>query len=194
MGSKFPHDESKPRRWPATIGAMSWRDRGLLVETLAIISTLPLVLRVVRVQRLTGALGRTFDGRRTADSRVDEPRARQIARIVAMASRHTPTGNTCLHRSLALWWVLGRRGLDSQLKMGARQSDGRLDAHAWVEHSGVVINDDPEVTRGYTPLSGVTVKSVGASVSEPARTERGVGAPARERVGGTAGAKPPGNS
>ena len=180
MGSKFPQDDSKARRWPATIGAMSWRDRGLLVETLAIISTLPLVLRVVRVQRLTGTLGRTFDGRRLAESKADEPRARQIARIVAMASRHTPTANTCLHRSLALWWVLGRRGLDSQLKMGARLSDGRLDAHAWVEHSGVVINDDPEVTGAYTPLPGVTAKTVGASV--------------RERVGGTAGAKTPGNS
>ena len=138
---------------------MSWRDRGLLVETLAIVSTLPLVLRVVRVQRLTRTLGRTFNGRRPADSRVDEPRARQIARIVAMAARHTPTANTCLHRSLTLWWVLGRRGLDSQLKMGARFNEGRLDAHAWVEHSGVVVNDDPEVTSGYTPLSGVTAKT-----------------------------------
>ena len=32
----------------------------------------------------------------------------------------------------------------------------------------------------------------GASVSEPARTETGVGAPASERVGGSAGAEPPG--
>ncbi len=32
-----------------------------------------------------------------------------------------------------------------------------------------------------------------ASVSEPARTQRGVGAPARERVEGSAGAKPPGS-
>ena len=32
-------------------------------------------------------------------------------------------------------------------------------AHAWVEHSGVVVNDDPEVTSGYTPLSGVTAKT-----------------------------------
>src|SRR6188472_719019 len=31
-----------------------------------------------------------------------------------------------------------------------------------------------------------------ASASEPARTERGDGGPARERVGGTAGTKPPG--
>jgi hypothetical protein len=135
---------------------MSWRDRGLLVETLAIVSALPLVLRVVRVQRLTGTLGQSLDGHRSAGGRVDEPRARRIARIVAMASRHTPTSNTCLHRSLTLWWVLGRRGLDSHLKMGARLNEGRLDAHAWVEHSGVVINDDPEVTSGYAPLSGVT--------------------------------------
>jgi hypothetical protein len=150
------------KRWPAVVRAMSWRDRGLFVETLAIVSTLPLVLRVVRVQRLTETLGRSIDGRPPAAGHVDEHRARQIARIVAMASRHTPNANSCLHRSLALWWVLGRRGLDSHLKMGARLNDGRLDAHAWVEHSGLVINDDPEVIGGYTPLSGVTAKTIPA--------------------------------
>jgi hypothetical protein len=140
------------RRWPARFGALSWRDRGLLLEALVLISCLPLVLRVVRVQRLTGTLGRSFEGRRSAGGRVDETRAREIARVVAMAARHTPTANTCLHRSLTLWWVLGRRGLESHLKMGARLSDGALDAHAWVEHSGVVINDDPEAVAQYTPL------------------------------------------
>ena len=158
MADDHPAVRSAWRQWPTTLGALSWRDRALLIEASAIVSSLPLVLRVVRVQRLTGALGRSLDGRRAA-GRVDEPRARQIARVVAMAARHTPTANTCLHRSLTLWWVLGRRGLDSHLKMGARLNEGTLDAHAWVEHSGVVINDDPEVTRGYTPLSGVTAKT-----------------------------------
>ena len=160
MTDAAPPAGSAWRRWQSTLGALSWRDRGLLVETFAIVSMLPLVLRIVRVQRLTGTLGRSLDGGQPDDVRVDEPRARQIARIVAMASRHTPFANTCLHRSVTLWWVLGRRGLDSQLKMGARLHDGRLDAHAWVEHFGIVVNDDPEVTGSYTALSGVTAKTL----------------------------------
>ena len=140
------------RQWPAAIGAMSWRDRALFVEAILIVSALPLVLRVVRVQKLTRALGRSLDHRRASGARVDERRAREIARIVAMGSRHTPADTSCLHRSLALWWLLGRRQLDSRLKMGARHTGGKLDAHAWVEHAGIVINDDPDVARQYTPL------------------------------------------
>lgn len=133
---------------------MSWRDRALLLEALAIVSALPMALRLAGVQRAMRMLSRSLDGdgpRR----RVDETRAREVARIVAMASRHAATTNTCLHRSLALWWLLGRRGLASELKMGARHADGRLDAHAWVEHAGLVVNDDPSVASAYTPLSRV---------------------------------------
>ena len=159
MADDQPASRPAWRRWPARFAALSWSERGLLIEAMAIVSSLPLVLRVVRVQRLTGTLGRSLEGRRPPGGCVDERRARDIARVVAMAARHTPTANTCLHRSLTLWWVLGRRGLDSHLKMGARLNEGALDAHAWVEHSGVVINDDPELTRGYAPLSGITAKT-----------------------------------
>ena len=45
------------------------------------------------------------------------------------------------------------------------------------------------------PLAGQTAAgSERANASEPARAERGTGAPASERVGGSAGAKPPGIS
>lgn len=172
MADALPDVRPAWRRWPVTFGALSWRDRGLLVEALALMGILPLVLRVVRVQRLTGTLGRSFDGARSTSGRVDEARARQIAKVVAMAARHTPTANTCLHRSLALWWVLGRRGLDSRLKMGARMVEGALDAHAWVEHSGVVINDAPEIVAGYTPLVRDASTGLRSSASEPARTSR----------------------
>ena len=181
------------RRWSATLHAMSWRDRGLLLEAIAIVSALPVLLRVVRVRRLTGRLGPAGDAQRARPGRADEGRAREIARIVAMASRHTPNANTCLHRSVALWWLLGRRGLESTLHLGARRTGSQLDAHAWVEHCGAVVNDDPAVLRDYVPLSqsSAAASDSQASVSEPTRTERGVGGPARERVGGIAGAKPP---
>jgi hypothetical protein len=136
------------RRWPPILGGLSWRDRWLLAQTVAIVSALPLVFRIVGVQRLI----RSAHRRHPSSKQVDLARARAIARIVAMGARHTPSDNTCLHRSVALWWCLGRRGLESTLKMGARHHDGRLDAHAWVEHAGLVLNDDPDVARRYAPL------------------------------------------
>ncbi len=57
-----------------------------------------------------------------------------------------PYGGTCLDRSVFLWWLMRVRGLDGRLRIGVVIEDGQLDAHAWVEQDGIVVNDDPAVT------------------------------------------------
>jgi hypothetical protein len=89
----------------------------------------------------------------------DLARVREIGRVVAMASRHAAIPGTCLHRSLTLWWLLSQRGFASELKLGARKVDGTLTAHAWVEHHGVVINDDPNTAREYSSLPWVAANT-----------------------------------
>ncbi len=39
---------------------------------------------------------------------------------------------SCLPESLAVWWLLGRQGIASNLRIGVRKVDQRLDGHAWV--------------------------------------------------------------
>ena len=85
-------------------------------------------------------------------------RALDVARLVNMASRHTPLPNTCLHRSLALWWLLERRGFDSRLQFGARKRDGVFEAHAWVEHGGLVVSDD-QAEHDYARLPWAPLKN-----------------------------------
>jgi len=36
------------------------------------------------------------------------------------------------------------------LRIGVRKDNGILQAHAWLEVSGVVLNDTAEIYRGYT--------------------------------------------
>jgi hypothetical protein len=87
-------------------------------------------------------LARESDPALPIDPQTAATRVLQVAHVVAMASRHTPTPNSCLHRSLALWWLLRRRGFDSHLRFGARRQQSGFEAHAWVEHNGVVVFDD----------------------------------------------------
>jgi hypothetical protein len=87
------------------------------------------------------------------DPETASARVLQVARVVAMASRHTPAPNSCLHRSLALWWLLRRRRFDSHLHFGARRQESGFEAHAWVEHNGVVVFDDLVPDRDYVRLS-----------------------------------------
>lgn len=56
----------------------------------------------------------------------------------------------CLPRSLALFKYLRRSGFPVRHIIGVRQHP--FAAHAWVEHQGDVVLDDPIVQSRYTPL------------------------------------------
>src|SRR5262245_52799175 len=70
----------------------------------------------------------------------------RVCRMVLAAGRHSFMRGTCLERSLTLWWMLARRGITSQLRIGTRKSEGKFEAHAWVERNGEVIGE-PEGTH-----------------------------------------------
>jgi hypothetical protein len=136
--------------------ALSWASRGMLVEAAFAIPTMHVLVRVFGVGSVHDALGKVTSARvsRRADSSAGASRrVSEVARVVAMAARHSPGDHTCLHRSMALWWMLRRRGFDSRLMMGVRKGDAAFEAHAWVNHAGVVLNDDPAVADRYESLS-----------------------------------------
>lgn len=114
------------------------------------------LVRVFGVRSLHDALVRATAARVSPSANAGSgasARVSEVASVVAMAARHALGDSTCLHRSLALWWILRRRGFDGRLRMGVRRGDPSFEAHAWVDYAGVVLNDDPEVERRYEPLS-----------------------------------------
>lgn len=76
-----------------------------------------------------------------------------IGRLVNVAARHSPGKVTCLTRSLFLRWLLQRRGIASELRIGVQIVQGKLDAHAWVEYAGSPINDTQDVAERYAAFS-----------------------------------------
>ena len=80
----------------------------------------------------------------------DEQRARAVARMVRAAAAHGPFRANCLQQSVALWWLLQRRGLGSEIRIGTRKEGGRFDAHAWVEFQGLTLNESRDVHARYT--------------------------------------------
>jgi hypothetical protein len=74
--------------------------------------------------------------------------AETLARAVEHAARsYSVYPADCLVRSLVLLWLLRRRGITAELRLGARTLTGRFEAHAWVEHGGVPLGDDADVAR-----------------------------------------------
>lgn len=83
------------------------------------------------------------------------PAPELLARTVFVAARWM--GVTCLHRSLATYAVLARRGYPACVRIGvARLPEEGLRAHAWVEVGGVPIDAPGEGawSRALPPLLG----------------------------------------
>ncbi len=78
--------------------------------------------------------------------------AERIAWAVSAAGRRVPGGRNCLAQAIVAWVLLGRHGHDALIRLGVTHTPGRrLEAHAWLEHDGVVLLGGEGATR-YTPL------------------------------------------
>lgn len=102
-------------------------------------------LGLARVQRMLAAI-------RPLPREAIDPR--RVSYCVDAAARQLPVRSSCLTRSLVLHGLLLRRGLASEVRVGVRLADGRLDAHAWVESAGAPLNDAPDVGERYAAFDG----------------------------------------
>ena len=62
--------------------------------------------------------------------------AERVATLAGIAGRRGPVATSCLRQSLAVLWVLRRRGLQPDLKFGIDRIGSTADMHAWVEIDG----------------------------------------------------------
>lgn len=79
----------------------------------------------------------------------DLKRTELTSRMVNAAIRHLWRASTCLEKSLALWWLLGRQGITCELRIGARKLGGKFEAHAWVEREGAALSEPQDEHRHY---------------------------------------------
>jgi hypothetical protein len=79
-------------------------------------------------------------------------RARRTERLLGLVSRYGICHGSCLSRSLTLVHLLEGQGIESVLCLGVRCPSRGLEAHAWVEHHGVVLNDRDDVDSCFTPI------------------------------------------
>jgi hypothetical protein len=76
------------------------------------------------------------------------------AHMVNAADGHGLVHPSCLAKSLTLWWLLGREGIHSDLRIGIRKEHEKFEAHAWVERDGAALNEPEEHHRHYAAFDG----------------------------------------
>lgn len=89
--------------------------------------------------------------------------ARNIVRAVRSAELHGPVTPNCLERSMVLWFLLRRVGIEAELHIGARKNGTHLEAHAWAELGGQVLNDNSDVHKHYARFDAPIAAAEGDS-------------------------------
>jgi hypothetical protein len=134
------------RKWKK-FQELSWAETFLLAQALWLLPINVLGLRILGFRRWQSVLERMIAKPRTNSA--DVVTAQGIARVVNIAAAQMFHA-VCLPRSMTLWWMLGRRGIASELRIGVRKEADIFTAHAWLECQGIVLNDSAEVGTDFT--------------------------------------------
>jgi hypothetical protein len=139
--------------WIRRFLALEPLDRWLLARAFISLTLVDLGLRVVGVRPFVRDNRTAAPLTEGAISPEVVQRIQRYTRWIEVASRQHFVRARCLHRSLALHLWLRRDGLPSVLRIGVRKADGALQAHAWVELYGQVVNDTPAAMATFTLLA-----------------------------------------
>lgn len=124
------------------------------MQSLFLLPLLRVSLQFISYRRLIAFLKRTS---LNAKPGMDEEQVTvDIEHMVRLAARIRFTFATCLTRSMVLWWLLRRRGIQSDIRFGVRRDGGEILAHAWVESAGQVINDRPDIHQVFAAFDRVS--------------------------------------
>jgi hypothetical protein len=156
----LPHQElaTMLHRGIIRFRALSAADRRTLLMCALLLPLVGVALRTVGLARIQA---RVQGSRVAAPSRMSPDEIKSLGELVNIAARHHPFPATCLSRSLLLQWLLHRRGIPSELRLGARVSDGTLFAHAWVELDGMPVNDEANVAGRFSTLKRPSPRHLG---------------------------------
>ncbi|MCJ8279046.1 MAG: lasso peptide biosynthesis B2 protein, partial [Rivularia sp. ALOHA_DT_140] len=103
--------------------------------------------------------GATFQEREWGTGKDENPISSQIlttANTVKIAAKYYKWA-TCLRKSLALWFLLSRQGIATELQIGTRFDEEEFQAHAWVEYQGYVIGDRQMVKQHFASFENLNL-------------------------------------
>ena len=143
-------------RWQRFWG-LSGYERGIALEAAGGLLATWLGLRLAGFRRWQSVLVRLAPSANTTMRRRDASQrqsAEMIARMAAAAARNVFFATNCLEQSLVLCWLLRRRGIAAELRIGARKEFERFEAHAWVEVDSAVLNDTSREHQHFVPFDG----------------------------------------
>jgi hypothetical protein len=114
-----------------------WRlptaDRELLLRIAFLVPLIEMGLHIAGFKRVLTPLRKLAVARETAANPAVE--VSRHARLALLFGQQLPFTGKCLARSLALWYLLQRRGIQTEVRFGIQRRAGQFLAHAWIEYN-----------------------------------------------------------
>ena len=82
----------------------------------------------------------------------DFKQVQRTAVLVHRAAKNRLFGSNCLKRSLVLYWLLKRQGIDSDLRIGVGRKESVFQAHAWIEYQQRPLHENRNLYDQYKPF------------------------------------------
>lgn len=118
---------------------MSWADRFALVRMAVLLMAMRVLLWIVPFRWIRHVLERSIRTTPCVASDVARAYVERTAWAARVIGRRLLGDKPCLTQALVVRWLLGRRGLAADLRIGVTKQEGRLMAHAWIEYEGRII-------------------------------------------------------
>ena len=165
----MPNFWRRSRRRIRGLRKMSWSDRALALESLAMLAAARILVKTSPekglIQRMGGATPSTESSPASLPSSLPASQTRlqgtgaRVGKMLERAASITWWRSMCLEKALAGKWMLRRRGIPSTMYVGmARQGEG-FTAHAWLVGEGQILTG-----------AGKTVYATLAAFREPAKS------------------------
>lgn len=134
------------------LGELTWAERRLLIEAMIVVPMTRVALTLVPFRLVHRAIAAVLRRQHShAILPTAGPSAERIAWAVTAVAMRVP-GGSCLTQAIAATLLLVRHGHAATLRLGvAKNDDGSLRAHAWVESDGRTILGDPR-TEAFVAL------------------------------------------
>jgi hypothetical protein len=118
----------KASRWHK-LRSLSFSEVWFLVQAAAVVVGFDLAFRLFSSKTCLAPFGRNESSR----GRRQGVNLQRMAWLVDVADRYAPGRSSCLRQSAALAWLLHRRGVAINLRIGVAREEGKLVAHSWLE-------------------------------------------------------------
>ncbi len=79
--------------------------------------------------------------------------AQYTARMVSIAAHNGLYKASCLERSLVAWWLLQRKGIHTELKIGVNKKTKSFAAHAWLEYPGHALAEKTDINDSFSAFN-----------------------------------------